>query len=165
MKNLLFLIFLIIFAGCAANPRYRTGGHEVQPEVTRLDKSLSTTQNLRLGEIMQSFLGKPYKGTSQYEEGLDCSHFTGQVFRKYNKSILPRTAAEQFKIGSEVHFNKLQYGDLVFFKTDRKRISHVGIYVGNRRFIHVSSSYGVIVTNMNEKYWSERYVGGRRILP
>lgn len=163
MKNLFVLVILILFIGCAANPRYRTGGYETQPEIKRLDNAPTTSENLRLGEILQSYLGKPYKGKSKYEEGLDCSHFTSSVFRKFNRIELPRTAADQFKAGVEVHFNHLRYGDLVFYKTTRKAISHVGIYVGNRRFIHASSSKGVIISGMDEKYWSERYVGARRV--
>ena len=163
MKNLLLLIVLISIVGCAANPRYRTGGYETRPEVTHLDNSPTTQQNLDLGIILQSYLGKPYKGKSKYEEGLDCSHFTSSVFSKFNRTRLPRTAAEQYKEGAEVHYNLIRYGDLVFFKTTRKTISHVGIYVGNRQFIHASTSHGVIISSMEEKYWSERFVGARRI--
>ncbi len=164
MKNILLFILLISIAGCVTTPRYRTGGFETRPEVQYLDDSPTTSENIRLGLILQSYLGKPYKGKSKYEPGLDCSHFTRSVFQKYNKIVLPRTAAEQYTQGKEIHFNHLRYGDMVFFKTDRKKISHVGVYVGDRRFIHVSTSRGVIVSHMNEKYWSERYVGARRIL-
>lgn len=164
MKNLFFLILIISLAGCAANPRYRTGGYETRPEVQHLDGSPTTSENIEFGLILQSYLGKPYKGKSKFEEGLDCSHFTRSVFNKYNRTILPQTAADQYVGGKEVHFKHLRYGDLIFFKTDKKRISHVGVYIGGRQFIHASTSRGVIVSYMDEKYWSKRYVGARRYL-
>ncbi|KAA3631715.1 MAG: NlpC/P60 family protein [Calditrichaeota bacterium] len=163
MKHIIVTIVLLLFIGCAANPRYRTGGYEVEPQVTHLDNSPTTSENIRLGLILQSYLGKPYAGSSKYEEGLDCSDFTQSVFRQFNKTQLPRTAAEQYKYGSQIHFNMLRYGDLVFFKTTRKAISHVGVYVGERKFIHVSTSRGVIISSFAEKYWSERFVGARRV--
>lgn len=165
MRYLLISCLVLFLVGCKAQPRYRTGGEELPPQVSSVNKShMTTNENIRLGLILQSYLGKPYSGKSRYEEGLDCSYFTGEVYRKYNNIILPRTASDQFKEGSEVHFNHLKYGDLVFFQTTRKKISHVGIYVGDMRFIHVSSSRGVIVSSMKEKYWSERYRGARRIV-
>ncbi len=164
MKNLFLIIFIITLSGCAAHPRYKTGGYETRPEVKNLDSSPTTSENINLGLILQSYLGKPYKGKSKYEEGLDCSHFTRVVFQKYNRTIIPRTAAEQFAGGKEIHFRYLRYGDLVFFKTDKKKVSHVGVYVGDRQFIHASTSRGVIISNLDEKYWSERYAGARRYL-
>jgi len=164
MRNLLFFILIVSLSGCVTHPRYRTGGYETRPEVQNLDGSPTTSENIKLGLVLQSYLGKPYKGKSKYEEGLDCSHFTRSAFQKYNRTILPRTSADQFAGGKEIHFNHLRYGDLVFFKTDKKKVSHVGVYIGDRQFIHASTSRGVIVSHLNEKYWSERYVGARRYL-
>lgn len=164
MKHFFLTIILFAFIGCVAHPRYRTGGYETQPPVTNLDDSPTTSDNVKLGMILEDYLGKPYKGKSKYEEGLDCSHFTQTVFMRYNRTQLPRTAEDQYTVGKPVHYNHLRYGDLVFFRTTRKGISHVGIYVGNRRFIHASTSRGVIISGMDEKYWSERYVGARRVL-
>ena len=151
--------------GCTSHPRYRTGGAETPAELHPLIKPRqSTDDNIRLGLILQSYLGKPYRGTSSYDDGVDCSMFTRDVYRKFNNMILPRVSKDQAKEGKPVHFNNLQYGDLVFYKTDGRDISHVGIYVGGMHFIHSSSSKGVIITDMNEKYWSKRYAGARRIL-
>ena len=164
MKKLILIILILSFSGCATHPRYRTGGYETRPEVQYLDGSPTTSENIKLGLILQSYLGKPYKGKSKYEEGLDCSHFTRQAYEKYNGTVLPRTSAEQFAQGKVIHFRMLRYGDLVFFKTEKNKVSHVGIYVGDRQFIHASTSNGVIVSSLDEKYWSERYAGARRYL-
>ena len=163
MKRLI-LLFLIGAVGCSPNPRYRTGGEERPQQMVKAEAKYDTNDNIRLGTILQEYLGRPYKGKSKYEEGLDCSHFTQTVFKRFDNIKIPRMAADQYKEGKEVQYKHLRYGDLVFFKTGRKKISHVGIYVGDNRFIHASSSKGVIISGMGEKYWAERYVGARRIL-
>lgn len=152
--------------GCAAGPpRYKKGGQEKLADISNtIDQRLSTNDNLKLGQILQSYLGRPYEGNSKFDPGLDCSHFTQSVFRKFNGIRLPRTAAEQYNSGLQIHIRHLKYGDLVFFNTVGREVSHVGIYVGHRRFIHVSSSRGVIISEMKQKYWSERYVGARRVI-
>lgn len=158
------LLLTVFMAGCSAHPRYRTGGEETPPMVNQTGAKYTTDDYLRLGSILQSYLGKPYRGKSKYEEGLDCSHFTRSVFRRFDRIEIPRTVAEQYKIGQAAHYNHLKYGDLVFFKTERNRVSHVGIHVGDNRFVHASTSRGVIISSLNEKHWSQRYVGARRIL-
>ncbi len=167
MRYVIFsiLILLLVVVGCRPNPRYRTGGEERPAQVEPYrQKRLSTNDSIRLGIIMQSYLGKPYSGRSSYEKGVDCSELVLSVFRKFDRRILPRTVARQWLVGELVHRNHLQYGDLVFFKTDGRPVSHVGIYVGFGEFFHASTSKGVIISRLAEKYWAERYVGARRIL-
>ena len=162
--RVLLLIMILFIVGCSPYPRYRTGGEEIPPEITQdVRAGFSTNENLRLGFILQDYLGKPYRGTSKYEEGLDCSHFVQSVYKRFNKTNLPRTVAEQFKSGKEVPFKLLEYGDLVFYRTERNKVSHVGVFVENNSFIHASSSNGVIITNLSDKYWSQRYAGARRV--
>lgn len=110
-----------------------------------------------------SFLGAKYRfgGNSRY--ALDCSSFTQQVFREQNVS-LPRTAREQFRIGNEVPSGDLRRGDLVFFRTYAPFASHVGIYLGNRKMIHASSTeHRVVISSMDTSYYLSRYLGARRI--
>lgn len=103
-----------------------------------------------------------YGGTTP--KGFDCSGFTSYTFKK-KKVKLPRTAAEQYKKGKSVSKKNLKAGDLVFFKTTSKtKISHVGIYVGNNKFIH-SAGKGVSVTSINDPYyWKSKYAGARRVI-
>lgn len=163
MKQFL-LLALILVVGCTPNPRYRSGGEEKPQQTVERQGKYTTDDMLRLGAIMRGYLGQPYKGMSKYEAGVDCSHFVLTVFKKFDNIILPRMAADQFKEGKEIQYKNLSYGDLVFFKTEPRKISHVGIYVGDRRFIHASSSNGVIISGLGEKYWADRYAGARRIL-
>jgi cell wall-associated NlpC family hydrolase len=120
---------------------------------------------IELGRIIQSHLGTPYKGKSRTRDGMDCSSFTAAVFDEFNRTKLPRTAKKQSKTGQKVDRRRLRYGDLVFFKTSGSSVSHVGIYIGDDEFVHSSTSTGVIISNLKEKYWRKRYAGARRILP
>jgi len=161
----LIISIYLLSLGCHTYPRYKTGP-PITPEDKTVDSTLiSTNEFIRFGRILNKYLGHPYKGTSAVSDGMDCSMFTFQVFRDFNRSYLPLSATEQYKQGIEVPRTRLRFGDLVFFKTDRTgRISHVGIYLGTNDFIHSSSSYGVIISNLSDKYWARCYFGARRIL-
>lgn len=158
------LVVLVLLTGCQPALQYRSG--EVESPEPRARKSVrfTTDEHLRLGQIMQGYLGKPSRGKPGYEWGLDCSSFTQAVCREFDGTEIPRTAAEQRKCGHEVPHGQLAFGDLVFFRTDGRRVSHVGIYIGYGQFIHASSSQGVIISDFEEKYWNNRYTGARRIL-
>ena len=160
-----FTLLCLMFAfGCTPYPRYRPHADTTPREQRPNDQLLTTGEFLKLGMILQRSLGRPYRGRSRYEPGIDCSRFTRDAFREYNQTILPPTAAEQFLQGTKVAHPRLKFGDLVFFRTERDRISHVGVFVGYNEFIHASTSRGVIISNLGEKYWSRRYAGARRIL-
>ncbi|MFH2056309.1 MAG: NlpC/P60 family protein, partial [bacterium] len=93
-----------------------------------------------------------------------CSQLVREVFNQFDGRILPRTVYMLYTDGVEMHRNHLDFGDLVFFKTDHSAVSHVGIFTGEDQFLHASSSRGVIISSMSETYWAKRYVGARRIL-
>lgn len=105
------------------------------------------------------WLGVPYKYAGNDKKGVDCSGLTSQVFLKILNEKLPRSSREQQQWCANVKKENLQPGDLVFFATgsDRKRVSHVGIYIGNGDIIHASSSRGVIISNLGENYYLKRY--------
>jgi LysM repeat protein len=110
------------------------------------------------------FLGTPYRfGGSSRSGGIDCSSFVQKVFREQEVS-LPRTAREQFEMGTTVQPGDLQKGDLIFFSTYASYASHVGIYLGNNRMIHASSrDRRVVISSMNTSYFRSRFLGAKRI--
>ena len=115
--------------------------------------------------VAESFLGVKYRrGGTNVKTGLDCSAYAQKVFRMVGMD-LPRTAREQFGVGMEVARDALRLGDLVFFKRSKtKRPAHVGIYIGNEQFIHSSTTKRKIrVDSLNMRYFSTRFIGGRRI--
>lgn len=103
------------------------------------------------------------RGGREPSTGFDCSGFVRYVFRHSLNVELPASSAAQFLTGLKIDRDKLVEGDLVFFRTEGKRVSHVGIYLGDGRFIHApSSGKHVSVSNLAEAYWSKRYVGAKR---
>ncbi|MDR3580913.1 MAG: NlpC/P60 family protein [Oryzomonas sp.] len=116
-----------------------------------------------LKKAAYGFLGAHYRFGGNSRDSLDCSSFVQQVFRE-QKVSLPRTAREQFNVGSEVIRGDLRKGDLVFFQTYARFPSHVGIYLGNRRMIHASSrDHKVVISSMDTPYYLSRYLGARRV--
>jgi cell wall-associated NlpC family hydrolase len=113
-----------------------------------------------------NFLGVPYRrGGSAVDEGFDCSGFTRHVFESSLGIVLPRRAAEQArKPGLQsVPKDQLAPGDLVFFNTMRRAFSHVGIYIGEGRFIHAPRAGGEVrIERIDARYWTTRFNGARR---
>lgn len=113
-------------------------------------------------ESIWEWVGTRYRFGGTTRNGIDCSAFTGTVYRSLGKG-LPRTAAMQWEAGEPIERDELQYGDLVFFHTRRGvYVSHVGIYLGNDLFAHASSRNGVIVSSLGSRYYDSHYIGARR---
>ncbi|MDR3587323.1 MAG: NlpC/P60 family protein [Desulfosporosinus sp.] len=108
-----------------------------------------------------SLQGVPYVFGGTSRSGFDCSGYTQYVFKGSGIS-LPRTAAEQFKVGSSVNREQLQLGDLVFFSTYAPGASHVGIYIGGGRFVAASNT-DVCISNLDSGYYMSSYLGARRV--
>ncbi|WP_138857389.1 C40 family peptidase [Inhella inkyongensis] len=112
------------------------------------------------------FLGVPYRrGGNTAAQGFDCSGFTRYVFERSLGLVLPRRADEQARLANllSIQREELRPGDLVFFNTMRATFSHVGIYVGEGKFIHAPRAGAVIrVEDMRDSYWSRRFTGARR---
>jgi cell wall-associated NlpC family hydrolase len=109
------------------------------------------------------YLGTRYRYGASGARGFDCSGFTSYIYRQHGIS-LPHNSAAQYRVGKPVSRSELRPGDLVFFRTRGSRISHVGIYIGNGKFVHASSARGrVRVDTLTSGYYHQRYVGARRI--
>ncbi len=111
------------------------------------------------------FLGVPYKrGGSTVETGFDCSGFVRSIYEQSIGLILPRRAEQQAAATQNIEKSELKPGDLVFFNTMRRAFSHVGIYVGEGRFIHSPKPGAEVrVENMSVDYWARRFDGARRV--
>jgi cell wall-associated NlpC family hydrolase len=148
-RKLLFMLFILLMAGHARAADQGSYGLD--------DLFLYAT----------SLIGTPYHtGGSSPETGLDCSGFVHHVFMQTIHADLPRSSADMSQQGEPVELSGLQPGDLVFFNTLKRPSSHVGIYLGENRFIHASSSTvgSVTISNLQDEYWSAHYDGARRIV-
>ncbi|MET3381622.1 MULTISPECIES: C40 family peptidase [Variovorax] len=112
------------------------------------------------------FLGVPYRrGGNTAESGFDCSGFVRAMYNQTVGHMLPRRAEEQAAATEKIDASQLKPGDLVFFNTMRRAFSHVGIYVGEGKFIHSPRSGAQVrVEDMNGSYWQRRFDGARRVL-
>ncbi len=123
----------------------------------------TTSKAAAIISTAKNYIGVPYVWGGTTPSGFDCSGYTKYVFAKHGIS-LPRTAAEQYNVGSYVSKANLKAGDLVFFTTYKAGPSHLGIYLGNGSFIHASSSKGVIISSLSNSYFAERYIGAKRVI-
>ena len=124
----------------------------------------------RAGDLVvnaMGFLGVPYKrGGSSAETGFDCSGFVRAIYQQTVGLVLPRRADQQAASTQVIDKKELQPGDLVFFNTMRRTFSHVGIYVGDGKFIHSPRSGSEVrVEDMRQSYWQRRFDGARRVTP
>lgn len=117
----------------------------------------------KMDTVISKTIGISYKTGGTTTAGFDCSGYTRYVFTKLGLS-LPRTSQAQYKVGSSVSRSELRSGDLVFFNTTGRGVSHVGIYVGNGKFANSSSSHGVTISSLSQSYWASRYVGAKRVM-
>ena len=122
----------------------------------------------KLVESAESYLGAPYRYAGLDRRGLDCSGLVYLSFMETLNCEIPRTAENIYSWVKKINTDELHTGDLVFFVTAGSRVSHVGIYTGEDRFIHSASSgpqTGVMYSSLNESYWKRTYIGAGRALP
>ncbi|HZG59640.1 MAG TPA: C40 family peptidase [Anoxybacillus sp.] len=123
--------------------------------------TLAAEKKEALVSFSKRYIGVPYKWGGTTPKGFDCSGFVTYVYKEFGVT-LPRTAEKQYQHGEKIAKNELESGDLVFFATYKKTASHAGIYIGDNKFIHASSSKGVMISELDESYWKKRYLGARR---
>src|SRR5579875_317529 len=127
-----------------------------------IHKTEAATFGERVANIALQYIGVPYVWGGTTPNGFDCSGFSRYVYKQAGVN-LPRTASEQYAEGQAVDKSNLQRGDLVFFSTYKAGASHVGIYLGDNKFVHASSSHGVTVSSLSTSYYRDTYIGSKRI--
>ncbi|MBI4987774.1 MAG: C40 family peptidase [Rhodocyclales bacterium] len=152
------LCFLAATSVCNAAEDY-----PAEKEQSLFGRYASNAQELVVRAL--TFVGVNYRrGGESPETGFDCSGLVRHVFRESLGLILPRTSRDISRVGETVQRDELQPGDLVFFNTLRRGFSHVGIYLGEHRFVHAPASGGEVrVEDMRQSYWTKRFNGARRI--
>ena len=158
---------IVLFATAIALPGVACASEQPpsffdQPSL--FERYTNSTQDLILKGL--ELVGIDYRrGGINPESGLDCSGLVQVVFKDALGKLLPRTAKEQSQVGEIVERKKLKAGDLVFFNTMRRAFSHVGIYLGDNRFLHAPRTGAEVrIEDMSQGYWVKRYNGARRIV-
>ncbi len=127
-----------------------------------MDVDVEELTNKDLYRFIDNWYGTHYRMGGTTKKGIDCSAFSGTLLSSIYTFALPRTAREQYKICERLDKENLMTGDLVFFNT-RGGVSHVGVFLANDRFVHASSSKGITISNLNDSYYSKRFISGGRI--
>jgi len=138
-----------------------TGSRDFKKEKNPAIKPLDQSKMMR--EISR-YMGVPYLYGGTTAQGLDCSGYTMLVYKNAVGKLLPRSAAEQAKVGRSIQLQDLKFGDLVFFNTTGEQYSHVGVYLGDDLFAHASVTLGVTISSLQSSYYEKRYVGARRVI-
>lgn len=164
MKTILAAI-VIVLAGCATPPAKMTGPRTKVVLTERAFDEISTARTRELAFHALSHIGVPYRyGGASPESGFDCSGLVQYVYAQGAGVALPRNTQRLSEVGAPVPTDALEPGDLVFFDTLRKPYSHVGIYLGDQRFIHAPTTGGQVeLVDMRHRYWQTRYNGARRL--
>ena len=129
-----------------------------------LDAPVEEMQDHRLISFLENWYGTRYRMGGADKSGIDCSAFV-QTFMMFMYNVsMARTSREQYLQCDRILKSDLQEGDLVFFRTQRKKgITHVGVYLRNNKFVHASTSSGVMISDMNEAYFAQRFASAGRI--
>ncbi len=156
-RRLVLLTVAAWVAGCASRPERLPGGSDGLPAPSEAARDAAV--------FAVSLIGVPYRnGGTSPDSGFDCSGFVWYVYRQAAGLALPRSAVEMERVGWPVEPDEMQPGDLVFYNTLGRAFSHVGIYLGERRFVHAPSSGGKVeIVAMQNGYWARRFSGARRI--
>ncbi len=155
ISKLFACCFLLVFlTACHSSRKSNHAKPSNINPIENISKALKT-------EILY-WMNTPYKLGGNTKEGIDCSGFVQIVYDKVYHKNIPRTSKKQFEQCTKVSANKLKEGDLVFFKFNKKEVSHVGVFLNESNFVHASVSKGVMISSLTEKYYAKAFVSGGR---
>jgi lipoprotein Spr len=176
MKDLRFLFFCLILFGFSSCGIFKKKSSSKGPVIqSPRDSELlikyskiigQSVTNKHLYRVIDGWMGVPYKFAGKSKDGIDCSHFTCQILRSGfqfpSDYYFPSSRlAEQ---GEKQNLDHAKEGDLVFFSMNQtSKVSHVGVFLANRKFVHASTSKGVIISSLDEEYYKKRFHSIRRM--
>lgn len=178
-KQIIMLTSVLFLAACSTSPNQRGGEQSSRmakndAELTAFIGSLKTNRPnypfiastsskagvQNLAQVYNQWAGTRYRMGGSTHQGIDCSAFMQETFATAFGMQLPRSTREQRYLGHQIQKHQLRQGDLVFFRKN----SHVGVYIGDNKFMHASTSQGVTISSLDEDYWARTYTQSRRIL-
>ena len=168
-KLLPLLLISFILYSCGSSKQYYNP-YEVETLSKKLNipldhKDKTDDQNIPLYVQCSTWIGTRYKYGGDTKKGTDCSGMTKSIYWKVYRKNLSRSSKQLYKDSRKISMNKAEPGDLVFFATTKKKKepTHVGIYLKNNKFIHASTSRGVIVSDLDEPYYKKAFLNIRKI--
>jgi murein DD-endopeptidase / murein LD-carboxypeptidase len=134
-----------------------------QYHAQKLSLPLDTSSNLKLYYTMYEWLGTPYRYGGSTKRGIDCSGFTAVIYKQVYDRELPRDSRSMYKMVKPITKSEMKEGDLVFFRIRKGQVSHVGVYLGENKFVHSSTSRGVIISDLREDYYRRYFYKAGRL--
>ncbi len=158
------VVVAVAVAGCGKpHPRPRYTAESTSKESKHVGVAEGAVSSKRVEQVCHPWLGTPYRYGGGSRAGIDCSALTQNLMGDLGAN-LPRTVRAQTAVGASVASSEIAPGDLVFFRLTSTKIDHVGVALDANRFVHASSSRGVVVDHLMDKYFSRRFAGARRVL-
>lgn len=174
-KYIVFLTFSSLLIACKSKKLTDNSSQSNSTKETTISKNLKTKyaeklginaaeiKNQKLYSFIDDWYGVPYKYAGKDKKGIDCSGLTSKLYSNvYEKIISANTKALVNEVKT-IKKNDLKEGDLVFFKIDSDKVSHVGVYLQNRKFVHASTKKGVMISDLNEPFFQKTYHSAGRI--
>lgn len=158
-----------IFSACKTQQHTASSGNNTEELALKKKYSLllgvkeSEITNLSLYKFIDEWYGTPYKSAGKSKTGVDCSGFVSVLYAQIYKKTISGSAATIFESCTSVSEKNLEEGDLVFFKINSDKISHIGVYLKNRRFVHASTHKGVIINSLDEEYYKKYFFKAGRL--
>jgi len=128
-----------------------------------LDIPVEKVTNMQLYGFIEDWYGTPYRLGGKNKEGIDCSAFSNTLLNTVFRASSSGTSSQLYSKSKKISDNQMREGDLVFFKINQSSVSHVGVYLTNDRFVHASTSMGVMISDLKETYWKKYYAGSGRM--
>ena len=170
---LLYLILIIFAASCKSKKpvvishpvkqttetpeKHVTKETETTPQKEKLKFETKNIADKTLTNFIEDWYGVTYKYGGSDKHGIDCSHFTARLYADvYNKKISGAASVIE-PLTTTIKLSEMHEGDLVFFKIEQNKVSHVGVYIGNNKFVHASTSKGVIISSLDEAYYKKYF--------
>ena len=164
-KALLILFGMSLLLHSCSTPTPRVDYQALAKASVQLNMDINLNDDHKLYIEASQWIGVPYRSGGSSKHGTDCSGMVYQICRKVYRVLVPRSSEEMKRYSLKVSKSKLQAGDLVFFSSTRhpKRVAHVGIYLKDNKFIHASTTKGVIISSLKEDYYKKHWMQGGRI--
>lgn len=168
MKTKLIPLFVSVFltmilgSSCATRNYVADKGHYAI-YTQKLGVNLKGSEDIELLKAMANWKGVPYKYGGNTKSGTDCSGFVSSLYKEVYGKQLHRSSKDMVKDVRFIPKKDLQAGDLLFFKINSNKITHVGIYIADNKFIHATTRNGVMVNDLDQKYYAESYYKSGRV--
>jgi lipoprotein Spr/probable lipoprotein NlpC len=170
--NSFFILFFLLVFTITSCKNKKNGINQIKSSsdkeirikyAEKLNTNELSIKNTKLYSFIDDWYGTPYKYGGIDKNGIDCSGFVFKLFEQVYSIKSPRTTTELYEVSNEIKKKDLKEGDLIFFKIDSKKVSHVGIFLMNNKFVHASSKKGIMISDLNEEFFVKCFYKGGRL--